>query len=757
MLLPVKVLGPINQHATSVIVVGAVDGTMIQLLVNGAPVGVLTQASGLFVSIGLGATVLTPGQQVTATQSKSGQTSLPCPFPETVGAAPIPDSGLPAVVFLSGLHPCVDWILMGGLIPGATVEIRRAGQRIGTAVAAGPVVSVPIAFPQTPSVGDTLEAFQTYTPPLGATIKGPTVKSLPLQGRPPGEPPTPSVQSPFECDLAVLVSGLQEGASLTVKHGVDELSGYPFVGTPVWAHLSQPARGADQLAASQRSDNCKKVASGFSPFVGVNPALKLPTPVIVGPICPNASMLKVRNLRPGAEVTVFADKVTAGGSAGAQVGQVRAWAPNCDFPLPPGWSDYPQLTSNPGTLMIRVWQTNCDRVSDSTSHPVVPLPGAVGQPGMDKPVECARLISAKSLTPGAVVVVTSDQADYPQLSNPIFVTTTELPIDLYRPLRPLEHIQLKQTGCNAAADSPSTEVSPFTGAQAPVIEAPVRIPHGGVWLRRLMTGARVHVFVNTVLKTSFDAISTRMFVPLSGLTHKESVVVARQAMCTKISEESNREVAQLGELEASYAPTLITRSKPTSITVTAKDRDTGQPVNGSVRIGGSVVGATGTAFGFTFPSGPAPASTVEAADYFSAPITWNLVDPPPQPPAKLHLSINNQAPSFFTITSVAWSVERQELSGTFTLIASPSGESAVVQPPTNGQYHIHAVVSVKDNVNGGNIFAEFRGNATVQGLHTLLVVWTNVDLSENFRLFAESQVIWGGGTAYTVYNPVVAL
>jgi hypothetical protein len=755
MLLPPKVLGPINQLATSVTVVGAVDGATVQLLVNGAPVGVPAVASGLSVSVGLGGTVLTPGQQVAATQSRTGETSAPSPFPETVSAAPSPASGLPAPVFLSGLHPCVDWILMGGLIPGATVEIRRAGQRIGTAVAAGPVASVPISFPQAPSTGDTLEAFQKFTPPQAPTITGPTVPSLPLQTAPPREPPAPSVQSPFECDLAVLVSGLQEGASLTVKHGLDELSGYPFVGSPVWANLVKPARGADQMSARQRSNTCGG-ASGFSPAVGVNPAPKLPTPVIVGPICPNAPILRVRNLRPGAEVSVWAKRTSAASGSGVQVGLARAWAPDCDFPLPPAWANHPQLASQPGTLSIEVAQSNCGKGSDTASHPVEPLPGSVGQPGMDKPVECARLISAKSLTPGAVVVVRSDQADSPQLSGPVSVTASNMSIWVYRPLRKGEHVQLKQSGCNVAGDSPSTEVAPFAGVPAPVIVGPVRIPHGGATLRNLVTGARVHVWVSGLLTTSFDAIAPEMFVTLSGLT-REAPVVARQAMCTKISAESNREVAKLGEMKPSHSPSPITRGKAASITVTAKDRDNGQPVNGSVKIGGSVVGATGTAFGFTFPNGPAPASSVEAANYVSAPISWNLVDPPPQPQAKLHLSIANQATSLFTITAVAWSVERQELNGTFTLIASPSGQSVVVQPPTNGQYHVYAAVSVDDLVNGGNILAEFRGNATVHGLHTLLVVWANVDLSENFRLFAEPQVIWAGGTAYTVYNPVVAL
>jgi len=182
MLLPPKVVGPINQLATSVTVVGAVDNAWIQLLANGAPVGTPTLALGLSVTVALGGITLTPGQQIAATQSRGVDVSLPSPFPETVSAAPSPASGLPAVVFLSGLHPCVDWILLGGLIPGATAEIQRNGQRVGTAVAAGSAVSVPVSFPQSPSVGDILGAFQAFTPPQGGTIKGPVVQSLLFEG-----------------------------------------------------------------------------------------------------------------------------------------------------------------------------------------------------------------------------------------------------------------------------------------------------------------------------------------------------------------------------------------------------------------------------------------------------------------------------------------------------------------------------------------------------------------------------------------------
>ena len=708
-------------------------------------------ASGLSVNISLVGSTLTASMQISATQSKGGETSAPYPFPETVCAAPAPSTGLPAVVFLSGLHPCVDWIFMGGTIPGATVEIRYHGKRVGTALATGSAVSVPISFSEIPAPGDMLEALQTFTTQQGVVVRGPTTPSLPLQGRPHGEPPAPSVQSPFECDLAVLVSGLQEGISLVVKHTDDELAGYPFVGTPVWAQLRNPVRLTDVVSARQRMIQCHGDSPFSAPPVGAVVAPKLPTPVIVGPICPNAAILRVRNLRPGANVVVFANRVTTNGSSGTQVGQATAWATDCDFALPPGWAN---VLTAPGQLEIEIWQENCGKGSDPARYPAQPLPALAGQPSMQTPVECARVVAVSSLTAGAYVIVTSDQADWPQLSGPIFVTSANMPLGLNRPLRAGEHVQVRQAGCSVGADSASTKVAAFSGVAAPVVTEPVRIPHGGVTVRNLIVGARVHVFVNGAPTASVDVTAPEMFIPLPPVG-RETQIWARQSLCTKISKESNHATATLGQMAVSFTPSPIVRGKPTSITVTATDFDNRQPVNGQVTISAAIVGATGTPFAFTFAAGPSPASEVKAADYDLASIIWSLVDAPPQPAAMLHLSLSNQATSFYTITSVAWSIERQELDGSFTLVGSPTGQTAAVHPPSNGQYHVYASVSVDDLINGGNVVAEFRGNVTVHGLSTLLVVWTNVDLSHAFRLISELQVVWAGGSAYTIYNPVV--
>ena len=48
---PPKVQGPINATATSIIVLGALDGAVVQLFINGAAAGIPTTASGLSTAV----------------------------------------------------------------------------------------------------------------------------------------------------------------------------------------------------------------------------------------------------------------------------------------------------------------------------------------------------------------------------------------------------------------------------------------------------------------------------------------------------------------------------------------------------------------------------------------------------------------------------------------------------------------------------------------------------------------------------------
>lgn len=754
MLLPPKIAGPLDNLSTFVVVLGALEGATVQLFANGSPVGIPSLATGLSVLVPLAGAHLTPGQTVTATQASGLNTSPPSP-PEPVGAAPV---DLPPVTFLSLPHPCVDWVLLGGMVAGVSATILWKGKRIGTAVAQGSGVSVPVSFPTPASAGDVLEAFQSYSSPGGASVQGPTSTSLPLGRAPVGEPPAPSLAPPYECDLAVLVSGLQDGASLTIKHNAKELAGYPYLGGATWAELEKPVAAGETLSGKQESRGCHRQGPFSNPPVGVNPATGLPTPVVGGPVCPNAAVLHVSNLRPGADVWIQTMKdPNTGILIPHDMGHVRAWATECEFPLPAGWADDPTQAAIKGKFTIQLSESNCGKAV-VVSALITPLPGAVGTPAFSPaPVECTRIIHVINLTPGAMVTLHSDQGDFPQLSAPAWVSSAAMTLYPYRPLRYKEFIWISQRGCNAAADSDHPQVGAMPALAAPGQEPPIIVPRGGAWFRDLVVGGRLYVFLNGALATALDISSDRMFAALPGLKIEDQVW-AIQGLCTKYSPESSHEAAKGGTMKVGQAPSPIERGKSVSVTITATDAQTSDAVNGSVRISGAIAAATGSAFAVNIAKGAAgPPAQVEAVGYISGAIKWNLVDPPPPPAAKLHLAVINQSGGAFKIAGVTWTVWQQTISG-FSQLAMVNGESVTVQPSASGQYQIHADVVVTRIATGYNELSEFRGTATGPGgASTLVIAWAGADQLRTFRLVTEAQTANTGGGYFTIYNPVVVL
>ena len=327
----------------------------------------------------------------------------------------------------------------------------------------------------------------------------------------------------------------------------------------------------------------------------------------------------------------------------------------------------------------------------------------------------------------------------------------------YRPLRAKEKIWISQTGCSAAAESDHVQVAPMGAPAAPAHEPPVLAPRGGAWFRHLIAGGRLYVFLNGHVATSFDITGERMFASLPGMKI-EDTVWAIQSLCTKYSGESTHESVKGGTMKVSQSPDPIQRGKPAAVTITAHDADTNDAVNGSVRVGGAIVAATGAAFGLTIPAGAAgPPAQVEALGYVSGAIAWHLVDPPPPPAAKLHLAVIDQSGGAFSIAGVTWTVWRQTVSG-FTLVATLNGSSVTLQPGASGQYHIHADLAATRTYIGVNELAEFRGTATGPGgATTLALVWGGADQSRTFRLVSEAQTVNTGGGYFTIYNPVVEL
>jgi hypothetical protein len=125
-------------------------------------------------------------------------------------------------------------------------------------------------------------------------------------------------------------------------------------------------------------------------------------------------------------------------------------------------------------------------------------------------------------------------------------------------------------------------------------------------------------------------------------------------------------------------------------------------------------------------------------------------------PQKLHLALQNQSGGLFGITSVVWTIWHR-VGSAFTALPQVTGTSAVLTPPANGQYLIHADVWAERVATVTNELSEFRGIVTgPAGATAVVVVWAGADMTKTFKLVAEAQASTPGGPL-DLYNPVVEL
>ncbi len=728
MLLPPKILGPISDLSTVVVVVNVVEGASVQVFADNNPISGFVAATGPSVSVPLTGHIFA-GQSVTATQSNATEGSTPSPPERVLLAAP----ELTPVAFFSNPTPCVDWIMVGNVFPGATVTIMAKNIIIGTGQAVGNVISVPIKFPTPASPGDVLQAFQSKGP---GSLGSPLTPSLPLGPTPPSVLPGLTIAPVASCDISALVSGLMDGMSLILQHNDKTLSGFPYAGTPIWATLDKPAAIGDTLAAWQESNGCGRRSVPSSPQTVSSPP-NLDIPAIAGPVCPGATLLHVSNLRIGADIDVWVEKNEGPGSGtGANLGSGRAWAAECDFPLPYGWQDpAPSLS---GTLQLKLTESSCGS-SAATSIDVAALSGHPEKPSIQPaPMECATVVMATGLTPGATVQLISDQPEY--LSPELFVVSSRMPISTSRPLRLNENLHLQQSGCGVDIESAPTPVLSMDLSKPPKLD-PISIPDGGATFKDVIIGARLYVYQQGNLVANVAVNSDPMFVPLPVMRGE---VWGKEGLCTQYSADSQHQTVQEGKLIVTQNPSLITRNVATMVTIWAKDAESGNPVNGNVYVSGKVAGSTGTPFSVTATGPSTPAAYVDAtpAGYGLANISWQIQDPP----AKLHLAVNNQSqkPNALTIVVVNWTIYQLQGDAKWHSYKSSSGSPAAItiEGPT-GTFLIVPDVSVTDK-DGNTLDAQFSGTGVdptsvgtdPDGKSGLTIFWSGVDSSRIFDLLA---------------------
>ncbi|MEU8272218.1 hypothetical protein AB0B89_34335 [Sphaerisporangium sp. NPDC049002] len=186
-----KIIGPVTVISPSVRVDNAHYGSTVNLFAEGAPIASVPASADGVTLIPVGGLGLSADKRLTATQTATGTRGEPS-RPEPVQAAPKP---LGAVYCASLVHACMDWLVVTGAAPGATVAVRYGGVTVGEAVADWPdwtQVSVLLDKGRTGpfGVGTTLQIKQHYVDPAMSTVCG----------EPPARPPPPRSRSrPGNC------------------------------------------------------------------------------------------------------------------------------------------------------------------------------------------------------------------------------------------------------------------------------------------------------------------------------------------------------------------------------------------------------------------------------------------------------------------------------------------------------------------------------------------------------------------------------
>lgn len=722
-----KIVGPITPLSPIVRVVGGGYETIQLFTEAGAAVSAPVAGDGIDARIAPTPGALKPGMRIVARCTNGSQPSGPPSPVEIVRPGPSKDE-LTSLTFVEVPTVCLDWVLLAGTYPGALVQVTHRGVVIGSAVATATVTSVPVSFSNTPVVGDVLEAWQECDPGAGQHIQSDGAVSPPMERRQPYS--TISITPPHDCDRQLKLGGVPRGSSLEIDHDGEVLRGYPYVGENPRPWLLKPARAGQTISARVSSALCGRELAG-EVTTTVQPAEPVSAQPL-GPVCPGAPSVMVSHCVAGAFLSLRVQKNAPNGGLAIgtdTIGGVTAWSDgNCEIPLPAGWADdRPELGDGPGDLSIWVHQQGCSWTAPETAVAVRPLPGAVDSPRVLDAPACSMVINAGGLTPGAYVTPVSDRATFPELGPIQRVMAPQQAVKLYRRLHAGEHVWLVQSGCNVDRESAHVEVVASPAAPVKIV-GPVRAPHRSALFADLVVGGRLHVFVNNISAASLEITSREMRVSLPMLRAREQTVSAMQEVCGKFSVPTS-EVVRLGELGLRHTPDPLYRGTTQSVIVQAVDREIDTPVSGSVYIAGAKVGVTGSPFILAVPSsGSPPSALVVAAEYEDATLVWHVKDAPKQPPADVHLTVTSDLKNI-QIVGVTWEISQINPNGSKQVVASLDGSDVRWIPPSNGLYHLGAVIVV--DTDQGPDQAEFRGSDP-DGGHRFN--WSGTTLSMGWKM-----------------------
>jgi hypothetical protein len=639
---PPLCVGPVSACNKIIRVQQQLTGATVQILLNhdkNNPIAkfVATWPDQVVPLTNLPAGGLKKDDLITAIQSLGPDTSDETPQTLCVQVQKFDPAGLKEIIFQSHLYVCGRYLILGGMIPGCTVVAGPGGTR-GNAETPDGTARLVIDPGLAPN--EHLSVVQIACGGTGPAVLGPAPDPTPTVSNTLKLPAPQIASPPYECDRAVLMSGMIEGAEISLFiDGGPPITGGTFFKTAWFDFGSPPLKTTMKLQVNQDMQKCRELQPSDKsvPPTGVLPAAGVAAPGVASPLCAGMETVLVYGVSPGSRVRVLQD--------GAEIAVAESAGSTCTVVVP-------GLRAKTG---ITAQQQRCNTWSaqSAPSIPVDPAPADIGKLAIAvNPLNaCSDVVPVTNIHPGSWVRILSDKLGH--ISGPVFINTTEASIPIAPVLQAGDRIQAFERGCagiGVFSDKVPVVATPALGQ--PQIVKPVESGQSSIVVKNVVSGAKLEIYLNGAFVTATDSGLPSQTVNLGVLLQVGDHLNARQILCnsaTTINRENDVVVVKpRPKAPINLTPSGGTTGQTPSLSWADPDRgkiDAADTFNVVTTVNGVTTShpAIGAATpSFTFPSALPFSATVSwsvsgtnsTATGPTSSATFHIQDKPAPPPPK---------------------------------------------------------------------------------------------------------------------------
>lgn len=515
--------GPLYACAETVLLRGTLRGATVEIFAQfpGSEPEV-TIGGGTVTLLGGQIFAVDPSRMVEGVVITARQTFEEQESPRSAGVTVQKPLSVDAPVLRAPLYECAECLRVGGLLPGATVQVLDAGTLLGERPA--PISAIQVGISPPLGTGRVITAHQVSCGSPGPESTGITVEPVFQREL---VPAAPEIEGPlFACQEIVTIHGCLPGARVELfLDGARKSTGCASGATTTRRIENGLSPGT---AVTVRQSLCDGTfVSPFSEPVIAGPADDLPRPVVHEPLYAGSTRVRIGLLVPGSTVRV---EVSGEGVGWASAGAATEWI-NVDPPLQAGQK-------------VRARVELCGVEKESLPVLVGQGPRTLAPPKIAEPLlACGLNVRVLSCYPGADITVYAEDG-----GNTVEVGSGVASGDgVLVPVTPVLKAgwrvhAVQKVDPVSSGPSAVTEVEPPPGVPTPVLVTPILECSRGVRVEQTVPGARIDVYQNDVWAGGADATGEETEVSVHPGLILGARITATQTVCGAVSDRAEANV-----------------------------------------------------------------------------------------------------------------------------------------------------------------------------------------------------------------------